>query len=66
MEPDESDYSMDSSIESVFLTGSLDELRVCFSSSNQVSLKTLLLSKSFSLYVWKMFIAIAFSAGPEL
>ncbi|XP_008465914.2 uncharacterized protein LOC103503494 isoform X1 [Cucumis melo] len=35
MEPDESDGSMDSSIESVFLTGSLDELKVCFSSSNQ-------------------------------
>lgn len=37
MEPDESDGTLDSSIESVFLTGSLDELKVCFSSSNQVS-----------------------------
>ena len=37
IEPDESDGTMDSSIERVFLTGSLDELKVCFSSSNQVS-----------------------------
>ncbi|XP_023553987.1 uncharacterized protein LOC111811402 [Cucurbita pepo subsp. pepo] len=35
VEPDESDNMMDSSIERVFLTGSLDELKVCFSSSNQ-------------------------------
>lgn len=40
MEPDESDDTVDSYIERVFLTGSLDELRVCFSSSNQVCQKT--------------------------
>lgn len=38
MEPDDSE-DMDSSIERVFMTGSLDELSVRFSSSNQVFLK---------------------------